>query len=72
MAAGIKPGKELERNLKLVADAATIAGTDMGSMGAIFNKVAASNKVQMDVINQLHDAGVPALSLFSETNGRDR
>ena len=25
--------------------------------GAIFNKVAASNKVQMDVINQLHDAG---------------
>lgn len=29
VAAGIKPGKDLERTLKLTADAATIAGTDM-------------------------------------------
>ncbi|WP_193510486.1 tape measure protein [Cryobacterium sp. BB736] len=69
VAAGIKPGKDLERTLKAVADASTIAGTDMGSMGAIFNKVAASNKVQMDVINQLHDAGVPALALLAEQMG---
>ncbi|MGO3649347.1 tape measure protein [Agrococcus casei] len=69
VAAGIKPGQELERTLSLVADAATIAGTDMGSMGAIFNKVAASNKVQMDVINQLHDAGVPALASLAEYMG---
>src|SRR5690554_6266081 len=69
VAAGIKPGKDLERTLKAVADASTIAGTDMGSMGAIFNKVAASNKVQMDVINQLHDAGVPTLSLLAEQMG---
>ncbi|OAZ40952.1 hypothetical protein A9Z40_03150 [Microbacterium arborescens] len=69
VAAGIKPGKELERTLKLVADAATIAGVDMGSMGGIFNKVAASNKVQMDVINQLHDAGVPALAALADYMG---
>src|SRR5690606_619525 len=69
VAAGIKPGQDLERVLKLVADAATIAGTDMGSMGAIFNKVAASNKVQMDVINQLHDAGVPALAALASEMG---
>lgn len=69
VAAGVKPGKDLERTLKLAGDAATIAGTDMGSMGAIFNKVAASNKVQMDVINQLHDAGVPALSLLADQLG---
>jgi tape measure domain-containing protein len=69
VAAGIKPGEQLQRTLSLVADAATIAGTDMGSMGAIFNKVAASNKVQMDVINQLHDAGVPALSLLADQMG---
>lgn len=68
-AAGIAPGEDLERTLKLVADAATIAGTDMGSMGAIFNKAAASNKVQMDVINQLHDAGVPALSALADHMG---
>ena len=69
VAAGVKPGAELERNLRLVGDAATIAGTDMGEMGAIFNKVAASNKVQMDVINQLHDAGVPALSFLADQMG---
>ena len=69
VAAGIKPGTDLERTLKAVADASTIAGTDMGSMGAIFNKVAASNKVQLDTINQLHDAGVPALSLLAEQMG---
>lgn len=69
VAAGIKPGKELTRTLKAVADASTIAGVDMSSMGAIFNKVAASNKVQMDVINQLHDAGVPALSLLAGQMG---
>ncbi|MEX1078878.1 MAG: tape measure protein [Homoserinimonas sp.] len=69
VASGIKPGKDLERTLKAVADASTIAGVDMGSMGAIFNKVAASNKVQMDVINQLHDAGVPALALLADQMG---
>src|SRR5690606_16022256 len=69
VAAGVKPGKDLERTLTLVGDAATIAGTDMGEMGAIFNKVAASNKVQMDVINQLHDAGLPALSLLADQLG---
>ena len=69
VAAGVKPGKDLERTLKLVGDASTIAGTGMGEMGAIFNKVAASNKVQMDVINQLHDAGVPALSLLADQMG---
>ena len=69
VAAGVKPGKDLERTLKLVGDAATIANTDLGSMGAIFNKVAASNKVQMDSINQLHDAGVPALQLLAAELG---
>lgn len=69
VAAGVKPGKDLERTLKLVADSATIAGTDLGSMGAIFGKVAASNKVQMDVINQLQDAGVPALALLADQLG---
>lgn len=69
LAAGVKPGQELERTLKLVADASSIAGVDMGSMGAIFNKVAASNKIQMDVINQLHDAGIPALQLLAKQLG---
>lgn len=70
VAAGVKPGKDLRQTLKLVADAATIAGTDMGSMGAIFNKVAASNKIQGDVIAQLNDAGIPIVQLLGKELGK--
>lgn len=69
VASGVKPGKELEKTLTLVGDAASIAGTDMGSMGAIFGKVSASNKLQGDTIAQLHDAGIPALQLVAEEMG---
>ncbi|QPZ39529.1 phage tail protein [Paramicrobacterium chengjingii] len=69
VASGVKPGKDLERTLSLVADAATIAGTDMGSMGSIFNKVAASGKLQGDVIAQLQDAGVPVLQFVAKEMG---
>lgn len=69
VAAGIKPGKDLERVLGLVGDAATIAGTDMSSMGSIFNKVAATGKLQGDVIQQLGDAGVPILQMVANELG---
>ena len=69
VAAGIKPGSELESTLALVGDAATIAGTDMGSMGAIFNKVAASGKLQGDEIMQLGEAGIPILQFLSKELG---
>src|SRR5690606_31225392 len=46
VAAGIKPGEDLTRTLKLVADASTIAGTSMSDMGLIFNKVAGTGKIQ--------------------------
>lgn len=68
-AAGIKPGKELESYLRLVGDAATIAGTDMAGMGSIFNKVATSGKAQGDVFAQLGDAGIPIVSLLADTMG---
>ncbi|WP_458681955.1 tape measure protein [Prescottella equi] len=70
VAAGIKPGKDLERTLKVVGDAASIAGTDLGSMGSIFNKVAASNKIQGDVIAQLSDAGIPVVQLLGKELGK--
>lgn len=69
VAAGIKPGKDLEAVLRLTGDAATIAGTGMTEMGAIFNKVATSNKVQGDVINQLNERGIPIIQLLSEELG---
>ena len=70
VAAGIRPGKELEKTLKLVADASTIAGRDMGSMGLIFNKVIAQGKVQGDELMQLSGAGIPALALLSKQMGK--
>ncbi|MFS0718868.1 peptidoglycan DD-metalloendopeptidase family protein [Arthrobacter sp. 1P04PC] len=70
VAAGVKPGKELERTLKLTGDAATIAGVGMGEMGAIFNKVASSNKIQGDVIAQLNDAGIPIIQLLGKELGK--
>jgi len=70
VAAGVEPGEDLERTLKLVADAAAISGRDMGSMGAIFNKVAAAGKMTGQELNQLTDAGIPMLDLLGQTLGK--
>ena len=69
VAAGVKPGKDLQRTLTLVGDAATIGGASMGEMGAIFNKVAASNKIQMGEMNQLMDRGIPIQQYLAEHLG---
>lgn len=69
VASGVKPGQALERTLKLVADTATIAGTDMGEMGAIFNKVAAGGVIQGEEIAQLGDRGIPILQFLAQELG---
>lgn len=69
VAAGIKPGEDLTRTLKLVADASTIAGTSMSDMGAIFNKVAGTGKIQGEVIAQLGERGIPILQLLADELG---
>lgn len=69
VAAGIKPGKELERYLKLTADAATIAGVSMEEMGSIINKATAKGKVGMDDLNRLTERGVPILQMLAKEYG---
>ncbi|MHA7145438.1 tape measure protein [Arthrobacter sp. TmT3-37] len=69
VAAGIKPGRDLEGVLRLVGDAATIGGTSMSEMGSIFNKVASSGKVQGDVLAQLGDKGIPIVQLLAKELG---
>ncbi|HWU28023.1 MAG TPA: tape measure protein [Microbacterium sp.] len=60
VAAGVKPGKDLEGVLSTVANAAAAAGTDLGEMGSIFSKaMTQANGVQNDVIGQLADRGIP-------------
>jgi tape measure domain-containing protein len=70
VAAGVKPGQELERTLKLVADASAISGRSMTDMGAIFNKVAAAGKLTGQELNQLTDAGIPVLQLLGDQMGK--
>ncbi|MEY9141083.1 peptidoglycan DD-metalloendopeptidase family protein [Mammaliicoccus lentus] len=59
VAAGIEPGKELTRYLSLTGDAAAIAGTSMGEMGSIINKVQTSNKAYNGELQQLSERGIP-------------
>ncbi|MDO5016535.1 MAG: tape measure protein [Eubacteriales bacterium] len=69
VAAGIQPGQELERYLSLVADAAAIAGVDMGEMGSVFNRVATSGIVQAQELNMMLDRGIPIIQMLSESMG---
>jgi tape measure domain-containing protein len=70
VAAGIEPGKELEKYLTAVADAAAVAGTDMESMGAIFNKVATQGKANNEVLQQLAEKGIPIYQYLAEETGK--
>ena len=70
VAAGVPAGQELERTLKLVADASAISGRDLNEMGAIFNKVAAAGKLTGQELNQLTDSGIPVIQLLSQSMGK--
>nr|WP_306428101.1 tape measure protein [Brevibacterium sp. 68QC2CO] len=70
VAAGIKPGKELTGVLKTVANSAAASGSDMGEMGIIFNKVAASGKAQTDSLNMLADRGLPIFTALQQVTGK--
>lgn len=69
VASGIKPGQELEKYLRLTADAATIAGVSMEEMGSIINKVQAKGVAQMDDLNRLTERGVPILQMLADEYG---
>ncbi|MEV8028442.1 tape measure protein [Cellulosimicrobium funkei] len=69
IAAGIKPGQQLEGYLRLTADAATIAGISMSEMGSIMNKVQANGRAMTENLNQLSDRGIPILGWLAEEYG---
>lgn len=70
VAAGVEPGEDLERTIKLIGDAAAIAGADLSDMGSIFNSVAVNGEVSGDVISQLSDRGIPILQLLGKQLGK--
>lgn len=69
VAAGIKPGQELTKYLKLTADAASIAGSSLGDMGHIFNQVQTGQRAMSDDLNQLGDRGIPILQWVGKEMG---
>jgi len=69
VAAGVKPGEALSAELARIADAATIANIPLSDMSAIWNKVAASGRIQGEELAQLGDRGIPILQLLSDHLG---
>lgn len=69
VAAGVKPGKELENYLRLTADAATIAGVSMDEMGFVMNKVQTSQVAYTEDLNMLADRGIPIFQWLQEEYG---
>lgn len=69
VAAGIKPGQELERYLRLTADAATIAGVSMEEMGSIINQVTSKGYAGMENLNRLTERGIPIMQWLQDEYG---
>ncbi|MFE2998001.1 hypothetical protein ACFXG4_23690, partial [Nocardia sp. NPDC059246] len=57
VAAGIKPGEELTKYLKLTANTAALSGASLEEMGHIINKVQTAGKAYTDDLNMLGDRG---------------
>lgn len=63
--AGVELGSDMTKSLKLIADSAVIANTDMADMAPIWAKVAARGKLDGEVLNQLLERQIgilPALA----------
>lgn len=69
VAAGVQPGADLERVLRLVADSASIAGVDLNEMGSIWGKVAASGKLSGQELEMLLDRQIGLLPGLAEMYG---
>ena len=69
VAAGIEPGKELNKYLSMIADTAAIAGTSMSEMGSIINKVQTGQTVYTEDLEQLADRGLPVYQWLAEEAG---
>lgn len=69
VAAGIKPGEQLEATLKTVANVAAATGRGMDDMGQVFNQVAAGGKAYTQQIKQIAYAGLPIWQSLAEVLG---
>lgn len=70
VASGVKAGKPLERYLTNVADLAAVAGTGMGEMGYILNKVQASGRASNQELGMLTERGLPVYEWLAKESGK--
>ena len=69
LAAGAKPGDELQRTLKLVGDSAAFAGRGFGELGPVFTEAMSMGKVTGETLAQMRDNSIPAIAALSEHLG---
>lgn len=70
LSSGIKPGKDLQRTLKLVGDAASFANRDFGEISPMFMKVAESGKLTGLVLTQMGQNGIPIMDGLRKVTGK--
>lgn len=72
VAAGIKPGEQLEQTLSTVANTAAAAGTGMDEIGGIFNTVAAVGAAYTGDINMIAQRGIPIWQSLGDQLGKSQ
>lgn len=61
LAAGVNEGKDLEKYIKLVGDAAVASGRPVGDMAMIFNRVQGQGKLMTQELNMIEE-GMPGFA----------
>lgn len=69
VAAGVKPGQELERYLTLTADAAALAGGSLSELGNVFNNVTTVGAAYNDSLQIIAQKGIPIYQYLSDQLG---
>jgi tape measure domain-containing protein len=68
LASGTDVG-QLNDQLKFLGDIAAVSGSSIDEIAAIFSKVQAKGKVELESLNQLAERGVPVFRALSEATG---
>lgn len=69
VAAGIEPGKELTKYLKLTADTAAITGSSLADVGNVMNNVETVGSAYNDSLQILAQKGLPIYTWLAESMG---
>lgn len=69
VAAGIKPGQDLTKYLKLQGNAAAVAGVDFSDLGLVMNQVQSQNKAYTQDLNQVASRGIPIYQSLAKVYG---